>query len=455
MNPMPRVARSALGVTALAAVSLLCFARSANAAEREDYERVPMPRGVQVVSTELEGPVFADARGHTLYKWPRQGLRNGDAGDEKGTKSHCNEQVTRVTSGLQSPYPPGLLLPDLDTRPSCAQVWPPVLAGAKDQPTGKFTIIPRENGTKQWAYEGWPLYTSILDRQRGDTYGGSRRNQEGDSPAVRVPVGPPPSVPPELAVVKVATGRLLTTFDGHSVYAFDQDQATKSHCDKACAQEWSAVLAPQDAQPRGEWTLIERSPGIRQWVYRGKPLYRRVAEHALHSLEGSDIPGWHNVYTQRAPSPPPGFSVQNTRAGQVLADEHGRTLYVYVCSDDSFDQLSCDHPDMTQAMRFAICGGGSPERCLQTWPLVIAAKDAKSDNRAWTTMDIDPKTGHRATPGRPGALHVWAYRARPVYTFFDDKKPGDINGDAWGEFNGWRNGFKAFWVRDDFFYNAG
>jgi predicted lipoprotein with Yx(FWY)xxD motif len=441
----------------LAAFSIVCFGRSASSGlnEREDYEHVPMPPGFQVVSTELEGTVFADAHGHTLYKWPRQGLRNGDAGDEKGTKSHCNEQVTRVTSGLQSPYPAGLLLPDLDTRPSCAQVWPPVLASAKDKPLGKWSIIPRENGTKQWAYDGSPVYTSMLDRERGDTYGGTKRFAQADSPAVRIPVGPPPNVPPELAVVEVAAGRLLTTFEGYSAYAWDNDEPKKSHCDAACTKQWAPILAPQDAQPRGEWTLIERSPGIRQWVFRGKPLYRRLADHHFHSLEGSDEPGWHNVYTQRPPAPPKGFTVRDTRVGQVLADASGRTLYVYVCGDDSFDQLSCDHPDMTQAMRLAICGGGSAERCLKTWPYVIAPKNARSDNRVWTTIDIDPMTGHRAAPGQKNALHVWAFRDRPVYTFADDKKPGDINGDAWGEFNGWRDGFKAFWLRDDFFYNAG
>ena len=36
----------------------------------------------------------------------------------------------------------------------------------------------------------------------------------------------------------------------------------------------------------------------------------------------------------------------------------------------------------------------------------------------------------------------------------NDHKPGDANGDAFGEFNGYRNGFKAFWLRDDFLDNA-
>ena len=43
------------------------------------------------------------------------------------------------------------------------------------------------------------------------------------------------------------------------------------------------------------------------------------------SLEGSDVPGWHNVFTQVAPSPPKGFTVQDTVSGQVL---WGDALYV-------------------------------------------------------------------------------------------------------------------------------
>lgn len=28
-----------------------------------------------------------------------------------------------------------------------------------------------------------------------------------------------------------------------------------------------------------------------------------------------------------------------------------------------------------------------------------------------------------------GAISVWAYRDRPVYTYGEDEKPGDVNGD--------------------------
>src|SRR5690606_14648583 len=81
--------------------------------EREDYVRVPMPPGIQVIQTELDGAVFATAEGKTLYQWPLSGLRNGSLGDRKDNgNSTCGDTVYQETSGLMSPYPPGFLLPD-------------------------------------------------------------------------------------------------------------------------------------------------------------------------------------------------------------------------------------------------------------------------------------------------------------------------------------------------------
>jgi pimeloyl-ACP methyl ester carboxylesterase len=91
-----------------------------------------LPAGTQIEPTELEGPVFADANGRTLYRWPQKNLRNGNAGDPTGS-SFCTSVKTTVNAGLMSPYPAGLVLPDLETRPACTAAWPPAIAagGAK------------------------------------------------------------------------------------------------------------------------------------------------------------------------------------------------------------------------------------------------------------------------------------------------------------------------------------
>jgi predicted lipoprotein with Yx(FWY)xxD motif len=53
----------------------------------------------------------------------------------------------------------------------CAEHWPPVTASAGAQPYGNMTIIPRSDGTRQWAYNGMPLYTYDDDEAPGDIEG--------------------------------------------------------------------------------------------------------------------------------------------------------------------------------------------------------------------------------------------------------------------------------------------
>ena len=445
------LAPAAIGM--LAAV-LAPIALAADPRLTEPYVHLPMPPHFRVEATELDGPVFADARGRTLYTWPFKIMRVGNTGDPKG-QSHCTSTKTTESSGYMSPYPGGLELPELDTRPSCAQMWAPVVATAGAKPVGKWTIIKRTDGATQWAYDGLPLYTSALDRQPGDVLGSDSYEHHGDEPALRKPIGPPADVPPGFQVSTTVRGRLLQTERGFSIYSSDADQPGKSTCDAACVQTWIPMLAPASVRPHGDWAIIERAPGYRQWVFRGRPLYRYALDSSARSLEGSDVPGWHNVYTQLSPAPPPEFTLQDTTAGQVLADPHGMTIYAYNCGDDALDQLGCDHPSESQVYRLAMCGGGDWERCLRTFPYVIAPPGAHSNSRSWTVIDIDPKTGRRAPASQSGALHVWAFRDRPIYVYAGDDRPGDVNGDGHGEFRGEREGYNAIWVRDDYYGRGG
>ena len=262
-------------------------------------------------------------------------------------------------------------------------------------------------------------------------------------------------MPPGFAIKTTSAGRLLVTDHQLSVYMSDHDAPDASACTMECSKTWIPMAAPAAGTPHGEWTTFLRADGTRQWAFRHRALYRYALERRPFSLEGSDVPGWHNVYTQRAPDPPAGFTVQDTTAGQVLADAHGMTIYLFRCGDDAEDQLSCDHPTTTQIYRIAFCGGGDAARCLRSFPYVLAPANARATSRSWRAVDIDPETGRFAEPGQKGAVHVWAYRDRPVYTYAGDRQPGDVNGDSHGEFRGERNGYNAFWIRDDYFGRTG
>ena len=428
----------------------LSYAAGAPAAPAEPYIPEAMPPGFRVEPSELDGPVFADPKGRTLYRWPYRTMRNGVTGDGKG-ESNCSDIASTESAGLMSPYPGGLLLPDLEQRPSCEEMWPPALAAGKDKPVGNWSVVQRRDGRRQWAYDGAALYTSIRDRRPGDVLGGDSYRDEGDAPAVREPIQPKPDVPPGFAVTTTLRGRLLQTARGFSVYAFDRDTRSRSACDATCEKNF-VPMSGTGCRARA-WRLVHLRPRQRRAAVdvprQAAVPIRRGFSRA--QPRGSDVPGWHNVYTQEPAPPPAEFTVQETSAGQVLADARGRTVYSYTCGDDAPDQLSCEHPADTQVYRLAMCGGGSAERCARNFPYVEASRDARSHSRLWTIVEIDPATGRPAAKGQPGALRVWTYRDRPVYVFAGDERPGEVNADGLGEFQSDREGFRAFWWRDDFF----
>jgi len=60
---------------------------------------------------------------------------------------------------------------------------------------------------------------------------------------------------------------------GMTLYTFDRDPLGKSACNAQCAANWPPLVAPRGAKPVGDYTIIARDDGRRQWAYKGKPLY--------------------------------------------------------------------------------------------------------------------------------------------------------------------------------------
>ena len=53
----------------------------------------------------------------------------------------------------------------------CAANWPPLAAEATAKPEGAWTVVTREDGSRQWAYHGKPLYAFQKDAKAGDRTG--------------------------------------------------------------------------------------------------------------------------------------------------------------------------------------------------------------------------------------------------------------------------------------------
>src|SRR5262245_60646309 len=108
-----------LGLSLLAGLALSTRLQAAEPVEA--FVKEPMPPGFQVVVAEMEGPVFADRNGKTLYYWPQHSL----AGGEQAGVSRCLN--TKYEKGAEGGYGyPNYLLSG-DERVTCTQAWPPVL----------------------------------------------------------------------------------------------------------------------------------------------------------------------------------------------------------------------------------------------------------------------------------------------------------------------------------------
>lgn len=54
---------------------------------------------------------------------------------------------------------------------TCADNWPPMMAPAGAKAEGAWTVIKRDDGKMQWAYDGKPLYNFKMDKKPGDKMG--------------------------------------------------------------------------------------------------------------------------------------------------------------------------------------------------------------------------------------------------------------------------------------------
>ena len=105
------------------------------------------------------------------------------------------------------------------------------------------------------------------------------------------------------APVKYTDG-IMTNSAGMTLYTFDKDVALsgKSVCNGACATAWPPFMAGAGDQSGGDWTVVARDDGSRQWAYSGQPLYRWSKDQKPGDTTGD---GFNNAWRAVKPEPRP------------------------------------------------------------------------------------------------------------------------------------------------------
>jgi len=114
-----------------------------------------------------------------------------------------------------------------------------------------------------------------------------------------------------------------------------------------------------------------------------------IAAGALVAALGMTLPA---AYAADEPA-----KLTDTSKGKVWVDDNGMTLYTF--GKDTKTKSKCNG------------------QCAVEWPPLAATASDQAMGK-WTIIKRDD-----------GSLQ-WSYSGHPLYTFVDDKKPGDITGDG-------------------------
>jgi len=136
--------KTAILIPLISLVALTSCAGSVKEASHSSgYSAAGSQKVTQKVVTKVEtkaGYVFANSEGKTLYTFKKDGA----------SASNCYD--------------------------GCAASWPPFYATKDAKEWGAFTVIKRNDGSHQWAYQEAPLYFWVGDEKRGDVNGNGIKN---------------------------------------------------------------------------------------------------------------------------------------------------------------------------------------------------------------------------------------------------------------------------------------
>ncbi len=334
--------------------------------------------GIQIPAT---ASAYADAKGMTLYTYDK---------DEPG-KSNCTGD--------------------------CAQVWPALAAPATATAFGDWSVVTRDDGAKQWALKGKPLYSYSKDAKPGD---GSGNGIDSVWHIQLFKAGEGYKMPDGMALLDSANAAgqvLVDEQTGMPLYTFANDPKGKATCvAQPCTDHWTPVQAAQLAKPLGDFTVVNRGDGLFQWAFKGKPLYSFDGDTEPGDANGLDAK-WHAATVVRNFMPAQVKIAINRFGGHNLVTTAGMTLYVRdrVVGTNTGHNLrtgSRGNPMVGKILGTKSCDA----ECAKTWNPLIAPADAQP-------------SGYWDVAARDDGSRQWTYRGYAVYSYVNDKKPGDMLGN--------------------------
>jgi predicted lipoprotein with Yx(FWY)xxD motif len=190
----------------------------------------------------------------------------------------------------------------------CSATFQPYLAPETASAVGDFSIVKvgAEGDAGQWAYKEIPLYTFSGDHKPTDAYGVYENHGPWQVMFVYLDAFPQNVQ----AIESVGHDKILADASGMPLYErshfrelFGGPTAYHDYgaapymgiaigagaCDAVCLKVRHPVLAPADAQPKGDWMVYTRTDGSKQWAFQGFALYTYSVDTRPGIVNGHNI----------------------------------------------------------------------------------------------------------------------------------------------------------------------
>jgi len=94
--------------------------------------------------------------------------------------------------------------------------------------------------------------------------------------------------------ITIDGSKIYTDSKGMSLYTFDKDTKGVSNCNDGCAVKWPPLMAVGAAEGKGQFSVITRADGTKQWAVNGMALYTWFKDKKSGDTTGDGVKGvWH------------------------------------------------------------------------------------------------------------------------------------------------------------------
>lgn len=324
----------------------------------------------------------------------------------------------------------------------CAKEFPPLIAATNAKAFGDWTLVKREGKVRQWAYQDRPLYRYSGEDPAGEPVASGGNSGDTDDPAIYDP-GSKVYSPKEKwkraaytpeKTLQLPSGielRSLMTSNGYGFVTVDTGMPIymlKSLPTSPSA--WTAVYAPLLASAVGDFAVVTRDDGKRQWTYKGERLYTYNNDYSQNDIYGTLAQKDARIALAYRHFMPQSVDIEvYPLRGPLLTTADGLAVYT-----QTRYHLQYGGRHMRDGYRYTYLDAkgvgvrGCEEKCLQTWRPMLAPQDAQS-------------AGFWEVATRADGTKQWIYRGSLVYTYTGDSNAGETNGNnrhdiLWGDEEG-------------------